>query len=345
MTALRRIVLPIAAAASLAGGLAAAPAPPRSRPVASARVAADLRAYGEWLARLDAIEGPLRTELAGLSARWDEANRRADARAAAAQFRPVVARMTALIEETNARLRALSVPELSSLQLIEGVRPAEVVGQMIRINSGIRDVVDAYNPLMDSLASADPRAADAAGQRMMEGIGLVFDGQIVFTRASLAATPRAEARWDMINVQLLYFRAVARAHATWPHARARTPDPGLAPDLRAIAAELETSATEGAAKLEGLIARTEAAGAEAGRARDSGRALALRRSAAMLRVDRRIFPLARRLAAILREGAAALEGRPITPANFGELSRPLQQVHDAIEAILRDESAAGATTG
>jgi hypothetical protein len=343
--ALGRIV-PTIVAAALAGGLAAAaPAPPRSRPVASAQVAADLRAYGEWLARLDAIERPLRTELAGLNARWEEANRRADPRAAAAQFRPVVARMAALIDETNARLRALSAPDLASLRLIEGVRPADVVGQMIRINSGLRDVVDAYHPLMDSLASADPRAADAAGRRMMEGIALVFEGQIVFTRASLAATPRAEARWDMINVQLLYFRAVARAHATWPHARARTPDPGLAADLRAIAAELETTATEGAAKLEGLIARTEAAGAEAGRARDSGRALALRRSAAMLRVDRRIFPLARRLAAILRDGAAALDGRPITPANFADLSRPLQQIHEAIEAILSDESAAGATTG
>jgi len=345
VTALRSVLLPIAAAASLAGGLAAAAAPPRSRPVASARVAQDLRAYGEWLARLDAIERPLQAGLAGLGARWAEAGRLPDPRAAAALFRPVVARMAALVEETNARLRALSVPDLSSLRLIEGLRPAEVVGQMIRINSGIRDVVDAYNLLMDSLASADPRAADAAGQRMMEGIGLVFDGQIVFTRASLAATPRAEARWEMINVQLLYLRAVARAHASWPHARARTPDPGLAPDLLAIAAELETTASEGTAKLDGLIARTEAAGAEAGRARDRGRALALRRSAAMLRVDRRIFPLARRLAAILRDGAAALDGRPITPANFADLSRPLQQVHEAIEAILRDESAAGTTTG
>ena len=345
MKALHRILLSIAAAASLAGGLAAAPAPPRSRPVASARVAQDLRSYGEWLARLDAIERPLQTELAGLGARWAEASRRADPRAAAAQFRPVVARMAALVEETNARLRALSVPELSSLRLIEGLRPADVVGQMIRVNSGIRGVVDSYNPLMDSLVSADPRAADAVGQRMMEGIGLVFDGQIVFTRASLAATPRAEPRWEMINVQLLYFRAVARAHASWPHARTRTPDPGLAADLLAIAAELETSATEGTAKLDGLIARTQAAGAAAERARDRGPALALRRSAAMLRVDRRIFPLARQLAAILRDSAAALDGRPITPTNFSGLAGSLQQVHEAIEAILRDEGAAGATTG
>jgi len=313
---------------------------PRRPPVTTATLDADLAAYGAWLGRVQQVEAPLQAELSGLSASWQEAVRGVGIAEAVARFRPVVARILATADRTDAALRAMDAPEFAGFPIAQDLRPPAILGKMIEINGNIRAAIDSFNPLLDAALHNDEAAVAAAAARMIAGFRLVLESQIVFARGTLAATEADSPAWEVGNIRLIYFRAAERIIRAYPERGETGRDPALPGDLSALARELEAAADRASRGIEGLLATLSRQLQQAERSRDAGYAGIIRRNIAIFTVDRDLVPLARELARILRVGAADIDGQAIAATDLVGLFRQLQPVRARLQALAQAENAA-----
>lgn len=303
------------------------------------RLDSDLASYGRFLGEIARIQQPVQQQLSQLQGQWQAATRQGDPRVASDRFRPVIARTLAVIAEANSAYRSLQAPDMAPLDLPEDIRPAEIVRQMIRTNDQAASVVEGYHPLLDAMIRNDAAAAGVAANRLIGGVRLLLESQILLTRAAMATTPREESSWEMQNVEVIFYRSAVRTLAAWPQNGTPQADPTLASDLRTMADELERTAEEGTAKLEREMADSSAQIRELERENDAARASILRRTMAALSVDREIFAAARDLAVVLRRGAASI-GPAITLADLTRLFSHAQPFRARFDDIIRREAAA-----
>ncbi|MDQ4086605.1 MAG: hypothetical protein M3177_01105 [Pseudomonadota bacterium] len=266
-----------------------------------------LRGYGEWVVRVSQIHAPLQATLNGLSGEWEtvRSSRRPEA---LAEFRASVARAVSQLDAVHAELSALPNPDVSVIAFPSGLRPEAMGAEMLRLNRQLRAAVESFLPAIDAVGRGDAAAADAAVRRMMEGLGLVLESNVVVSRAMLSIVPRAGAEWEIANIEHLFFRAAARTFRSWPHLLAGTSDASLVPELLQIADELETNAAAGDRKneddLAGLSIELSVAPGEV----DPNVVAVQRQARGAMEAARGIFAVARRLARQIREGARRLNG-------------------------------------
>jgi hypothetical protein len=314
----------------------AAPAPP-----SAARVDAEAAAYGVWLNRMNQIIADMHAEFNAVRASWEPIIRGGpDARRAIAGARAQIARLLTMIDETNARLAALEAPEIRSLPLADDLVPSNVIRDMIALNVSLRGAIEGYVTLFEAVERNDLSASAAALSRIMRSMRPIYEGQVVLTRASLASTPRDESPWNVINVRLLYLRAMTRLIVAWPDDLGTSRDPAFSVDLLAIAVELEATAAEGETRVEAELGEYSASAEEADRDGDADTARLMRRLIAVLTADRDAFPLARDLAAALRASAAAAAGGTIRIDALAQAVRAIMPLKARFDAIALRESAA-----
>jgi hypothetical protein len=334
---------------AFSGGVAgAAPTPVTQRlppdspaPPSVARIDAETAAYGAWLHAVNRIVAELHADFDAVRESWGPIIRGGpDARVTIARARAQIARLLSRIDEANARLAALDAPDIGSLPFPDDLLPPNLTREMIALHRGLRGAIEGFNTLFEAIERSDLSASAAAYTRIMRSMRLVYEGQVVLTRASLASTARDQSPWNVINVRLLFLRAMTRLIAAWPDDLRMSRDPSLSADLLAIAAELEATATEGGTRIE-----TELLGyaAEAERAERDGNAdtiRLMRRLNAVLTAVRDAFPLARDLAAALRAGAATAANGTIRIEALGQAVRSIMPLKARFDAIALRESAA-----
>jgi hypothetical protein len=308
--------------------------------VSAEALSAEMVAYGQWLTRADQIQAPLMTALQAMQPRWQAAMATRDRRAAIAAFRPFIGETVELIGRINAQLDALPTPEFPALDLAADVQPRALVRDMRRLNEQFRTFVESYGPLLDAMVRNDVAAVQRAGGQMIGGVRLIFDSQILLTRAGLAATAREESSWEMQNVQFLYFSAGARIVDAWPRNHIAGIDRALAADLRDFATQIDATATEGSAKFEAELAEYRDMLAEFESDGDASSAAVMRRRIAVFEVDRAIFPMAQELSAILRDHATRFADGRITVEAISGAFVDLQRIRSRIDAIVTEEAAA-----
>ncbi|HEY0013187.1 MAG TPA: hypothetical protein VGB79_10090 [Allosphingosinicella sp.] len=312
-----RSIIQLAAAFAAVTSAAPAEAVPSSRVKAEApsqsepetiRAAAEFEAYSAWLLALDRSQASANEAVQSLQGAWQAAIATADSRRAAATFRPAVARAIEALDAAHADLAAVETPDFPLLDLPEDLRTAPLLAVFRQSNRDLRTGIEGFYPMVDALQRRDQSGFDAAVDRLMGAFRIVMLSQATMLRASLAATPRDESSWEVVNIQLLAANASVRLMTAWPAIQSRRPDPSFAPDMLAIAEQLDGHAAEGARKLETELIAISADLADAEAARDSASTFLLRRGVAALVATRQIFPPARTLAATLRERAPQLRG-------------------------------------
>lgn len=334
MRRLQTVLLLIAAC--FAWPAAAVPTlPPESEaPATSAAIDADMLAYGEWMARILAMQTPVQDQLAALGPAWRTAQADgATLRQLVERVRPTVARMLAVIDAANREIEALEPPEFVALDLPEDVRPAAIAREILAVNRQIRTAMEAFTPMLDAIQNEDMAAMQASGTRLLASFGLIFESQIVFARATQAAAPRDDPAWALGNFKLLYLRTGARLFAAWKPFQPPRVDEALPGDMMALADELEVNAEQGAQRLDAELETSAAELAEAQGRGDADQVMVLRRSITTFTVARGYFPLSREMAAILRAEAVLVRGQPVTQEStvrvFGRL-RPIRVRMDEI---------------
>jgi hypothetical protein len=300
----------------------------------------ELAAYGAWLVRLNETQAPLQQALIRLQQRWQEIVAAGNFDQAAAEFAPFIAALIADVDRSAAALAALDTPDFPTLELEGDLRTADMRRELVRYTGQLRTVLQSYMPLLDAVRRSDRRATERAGVQLMGNVRLLLQSQILMTRAALAGAPRDEAAFNMIEVQLLFFRASERLLAAWPGLVLETRDATLAADLLRFAGEIERTAAVGESRFAAEDAewRTELARAE--RDRERSAASIIRRTLAVLEVYRRIFPLGRELAAVLRAHAPGFADGRVEVAELTGLLRQLQPLRVRIDEITTDEGAA-----
>jgi hypothetical protein len=303
---------------------------------ATVQAAAEFEAYSAWLLAVDRSQAPANQAVQALQGAWQEAVATADPVRAAATFRPAVARAIEALDAAHADLAATETPDFPLLELPEDVRTAAMLAVLRQSNRELKTGIESFYPMVDALQRRDEGGFDTALGHLMAAFRIVMESQATMLRASLAVTPREESSWELVNVQLLTATAAARLLSAWPAIQARRPDPSFAPDLLAMAEQLERDAAEGARKLEAELIDVSAELAAAEADRDTAVASLLRRGIAGLVAARQGFAPARTLAAALRERAPQLRGQ-IDVQAVAALSSAIRATRLDFERIATDE--------
>jgi len=311
--------------------------PTRPSPVGAApslaTVDAEQAAFGQWLARLTAVEQPVQNGLAELQRDVQSIMAASDIPRAVVAFRPTVARLLAAVDEVDARLAALDEPDFPALGIPSDLQPATLKRTMRQFNASVRAGFASYLPVLDAVARRDLAAARVASARSMTSMRQVLDFQLLLARAMQAPFPRERSVWNMIEVQVIYARAAVRLGGAWPAPGTAPMGTMLAGDLRALADDVEHTVGEGSPKIEAELAEVNAILADAEHRGDSHVAAIARRQLAMLSRGQAFFPLGSDLAALLRRMAAELGSRPLTDQRMIEAFVQLYPIRDRIIAI------------
>ena len=313
--------------------------PPPSR---AGLVRQALSEYGQWLARLTAIEQPVLDALPQLGPKWQRAVDGHNAKQISAIFRPEMARIKQMIAEANQGLAAADTPDFASLSLPADIRSAALVRSFIDLNGRMGMLVDSYGPLMDAAARNDRGAVITAVHSMMNSAGLLLETQVVLVKARQVSIPPDNSAYEVTALQLVYYQSGARMLKGLTLRPAVRPDTVLARDLDALAAEAEAIATRGPEKLEREVARYRRQGDEARAGGESDRAALNDQLAALTIADRPAFALAKQLATLLRKQAALLRTQPSTLERMSQALRTLVPIREGLLQVARDENAAAA---
>jgi hypothetical protein len=306
----------------------------------SEAIQADLTAYGVWLNRSVTADEGLRSGLMRFADQWQTTFSRPLTPASLAEMRRTVAALIVEADRAQAALDAVPLPNLTALQLDQDLLPSAMMRDFRAVNRQIRALVESYNTILDAVERRDVRAANRAVGASIGAMRLLYQNQAAIARAGLALTPREESTWNMGNVGLHFFQAGARVLAAWPADGGPGTDRALAADLRGFAAALETTAAEGERR---MIAEEEAIRAdiaEAERARDAGLVSILRTGRRVAAIDRDIFVQGRRLAAVLRTGAARFDAGRISAEALSAFFEEIVPIKVRLDEIAAEESAA-----
>jgi hypothetical protein len=336
MKLLRSLILLVAALAARPALAVPTQPPAQEAEVSPTAIDAEMRRYGEWMARVMALQSPVQTQLSALGPAWQAARAEGGtSRQLVESIRPTVARTLAVIDTAISELNALEKPRFAALDLPAEVRPAAIVEELLGLNRQLRTTIDAFNPMLDAALNNDLAAVEATGIRVLASLRLVLESQVVITRASQAATPRDDPAWALGNFELIFYRSGARLFAAWHPFEPPRVDDSLPADMIALAGELEVNAEQGAQRLDAELESYAGELADAQERGDASAAAVLSRGIAAFTITRGYFPLSRELAAILRAEAASMRGRPTTQESTVRFFNRLRPIRERMEEIGR----------
>jgi hypothetical protein len=317
--------------------------PTRKRPAAVEQepdlsvVDAQLKAYGEWLMALQAIEAPVLAGLAQMGPEWQRTDRRSPA--ALRSFGERVGQLRVALNETNKAIEALPAPEFRALELPDDLRTAVIKRDQLALNAQVANLVSDLQALLGAEGLA---ATQQAAAEVMKSAQLIVDHQLRFTRAMLATTDKDSSSWDFGNVQLVLFRTIGRLMA--PMSRwgpeLMIDDPRLSADLLALADQLAVFRSGGERKLAAEMEELKIAVSDAAEAKDADLLSFLRRNQAVLELGREHIPVARDLETALRTAAARLDRQPLGLQALVDELPPFAKLKTRFEQIWVAESAA-----
>ena len=311
----------------------------RSDPAPDAEIAAmnaELTVFGEWLSRLLATQAPMQEALVGLQGRWQAAMARSNG---AREFRTAVDEVVAEIDRANAALDTLQPMELQSVPLAPELQPAAIMRSVRRINGELRTAMRTFYPVLEAIQRDDEAGATRALGTMMASMKLVLESQLLLTRAGLAATPREESSWEMLNVDLIAQRAVIRAIGAWPANLHESSDATIAADLITMADEVRETKRAGLAKVEEERSLFSDALRDAEGNRDSETAFLFRRNLDLLAVSEQVFTVADGLEVALRSAAARMQSGRVTLPDLARLMADIRPLRLRMDAIAAEEAA------
>lgn len=316
-----------------------APASPTVSQSQADTVAGELPAFGAWLGRANAIHEPVQADLGGLGERWQQLQS-IGYRRGGAEFRAAVDRSLALIAQARAQAEAIDTPAFASLEMPDDIHPATIRRNMIRTYDELGVAIGQFIPLADAFGSGDAAAVTAAGRRLFASLRVVLDTQVLLRRASLGAIPPEEAAWEVTNIEYLYIRTMGRLFEGVEQKMEGRPDPSLSADLLALADEFEATAGRGSEKLEAQIAELGESADALEIVGDRAGLDVVRRAARVSAALRPAFPIARRVAALLRAGVGSDRSRPPSMADINALVGGLRSVRGELDAVTHEENAA-----
>lgn len=290
---------------------------------------ADLQRYGEWLSQVTRIEDPVQQQLTGLQSAWRQ-GMSAGPEQGISRLRAYIHNALAVIDAADAEIARIEVPALPHLQLSADLLPAGVLPQVRQFNREIRATIASYLPLLSSFAR--PQQTEAAATRLIANLRIVFESQVVMLRAEQAATPESYVAWDVAGFQVSFVRAAERIFRAFDPIHAHL-DAGLPADLITIADEVDAGILRAEQKLMATLERVDNAVAESEQQADASRTALLRRSRAVIALNRDYFPFARQLSAFLRQAAVTMRGRVLTSALINQVFAPLQPIRAGFEDV------------
>lgn len=308
-------------------------AQPQDSPPEAAAMLAETEGYGAWLIRLNAIEAPLLAELQRAGPEWSSAAQGWTERHRAG-LRAYVARVVALVAETNGRLAALERPNFPGLDLGEELSTSALVETMIRNNRELQAVVEGMISLHMAGERNDRQAIMRASDPIMSGLRGVLRSQILLIRATQASTPPDHPYWHSAGFHLVFLRSSDRIVSAVPSLISGARDRTISADLRALATELEANARAGNEKADAMLALLREAEPNA----LGVDARALQQQIRLISITRANFPLSLEFAEHLRLTAAALNNGLISNADVGGLMGRYPDFRRRMDAITNAEN-------
>jgi hypothetical protein len=328
-------------AALAASPAVAAPTTPE-RPSANiardpiAALDSEMSLYGQWLARVMAVEQRVQQQLIGLQPVWQQGMNLPPGEGIP-RLRAYIRNALAAIDAADAEVATIAGPALPHFELPEDLRPPAIIRQVRQLNRDIRAVVAGYLPLIDSFSH--PQQTEAAARNLVGSLRLVFVSQLVMARAAQTATPRDQAEWEIAGFQISFLRAAERIFSAFDPMQNRI-DASLPADLMAIADELDAAVARAREKLTDSLGTLDRLVTEAERLAEISSVAVLRRARTVIALGRDSLPLASQLAASLREGAAIARGRQITPELLIRIFAPLRAIRTGFNEIAMRQSRA-----
>jgi hypothetical protein len=317
----------------------AAAAQERSVTSSAGRLNADLAAFGGILVRIDRAQAPVRAALMALRSHHQARVAGESAGGSTAALHRAVAEVLAVIDRADADYAEIEIPTLSTLTIPPDLQPAALVDSMRRTNQDLRRAMAELGPLIEAEERNDRAGAERALGRLMVGMGHVMRAQILITRATMAIVPPHSSAWQRSNIELLTLRVLARVAAAWP-SEADAADRTLAPDLEAIAGEMEEAVRAGPAALERELAMSDRQIARASAAGDGNAISLLRRSRAVMVAGAPVYTVIGELAAVLREQAALFGDGRVSPRRLTDLIVAYGGIRERLTQIGQAEIAA-----
>jgi type IV secretory pathway VirJ component len=313
---------------------AQAPVPRSSPPVSIRQVNHEFTAFGTALARIDQAIAPVRVIFGTMEARWRRASADPDRARRATEMRAMVAELLAELDRTDAALAAIEAPELRLLAHSPELQPAALIAtsrlSMIQVRSGIREL----EQLVEAERANDPAAAERASVAMMVSLGHAVETRALLSRAGMEMVPPESSARQRANVDRLLIRITGRVLRAWQSLGSR--DPTLASDFEAIADELDETARIGSERLERELGALDAARAMAASRGDSNAATLAARVVEVGNAGRPVYPLARELAAMVRQEARTFAEGNVTAEHLVAVVmrvRPFRERYDAISRV------------
>ena len=330
---IRYLLFPLAICFSTA---ASADLPPATR--SAAEVNAGLERYNLWLAKLDSSEEDALKVLDNLDTEWARAIATRNPNRIAAMFRPQMVKFKAILAATNDRLRAIDTPEFPELRLGLDIEPASLVRTYIDLNTRFDGIVDSYGPVIAAIQRNDLAGVRRAGAAGPHGISLLLDGEARMAQAHMAGAAADSSLVELGNLQVDYFHAAARIIGS-PAIGSGRLDPALAAQLGAIADDCDRVSTAGKAKADRQIEFYRNESTAAAMAGDRDRVIMFDHLVAIKQAELSAYPLARRMANLLRVHIGTLKARPLTAELAKAMMFSLLPYRDALIEINNAQSA------
>ena len=298
----------------------------------AADVNAGLARYNAWLAKLDLTEADALKVPDEMDAQWSRAIATRNANRISAMFRPQMARFKAVLATTNDKLRATDTPDFPELPLSTDIEPTTLVRSYLDLNSKFAAIVDSYGPIIVAIQRNDPAGARRAFAITEHGIALLLDVRARMAQAHIASAPADSSLVELGGLQVDYFHAAARIIGSSAIGTGRL-DAALAVHLGVIAEDCDRVATAGKAKADRQIEAFQNASTQAAMEGDRDRVVLFDHLVALKRAELPAYPLATRMANLLRVHIATLRSKPLTPELAKAMMYSLLPYRDALIEI------------
>lgn len=303
-----------------------------------ATVNAEMAAFGRWMVRLNEATAPAFTELRAVQGKWQQAMQSGTPEKAAAMFRPVIVETRATLARSRAAVERLDTPEFPALALPAEVTTAGVRRQMLGLNDQIGGLIDSFGPLLDAMVRRDPKAAEIAGRRMVDGTRLLLESQAAIATAMMVTADKADSSYDMMMVERLFLLSGARVVRAAGRGMLGERDASFAADIDLLAQSIDRAVAAGTAKADRAIITHEQLIENAAPGTDANALAVLRKTVAVQKLTREMLGVGQRFAMQMREAAQRDRAARLTLQQLTALLGVLRPVRVEFDRIVLEQA-------
>jgi hypothetical protein len=305
-----------------------------------AQVDAGLKDFGEWFARFSAVEAPVLAATLELGPKWQQAMALGTPDAMMTSFRPVLTRLRAAIAQANVGLAALDTPEFVGMPLPADLKPKALIAHQLEVNRQIGALADGYENLLGAFERRDEAAGMQAMTTMIGGLDVLLDSQVVMIRVTQTMERPNSAVYSAAEVRISILKAMQMLVAAMPIHSTPKVDIALATRLAGFAAAIDADAIEGIGRADAEIAMLSKARDEGTASGDAARVSLASRAIRLLALERQLFGIGQRCAALFRSAAADFRKQPATVRRVVALITQWVPIRDELHRIESEEAVA-----